>query len=149
MNTDLLHHNREIVPPERPVIMIYRDEDSLYCNEFGEVHSWHPSHEVSHHVNRQTVCVHRLQPMPHTMLFGIDWVAKLHWQTCLVGPTPCYANRLHDIVTIGCDVIGPIEGCRHRFTARCESHWSYRLYRIRWWDQDIIFDGAYLGVWPD
>lgn len=158
MNTvGTLAHFINIVPAQRPPVSVFKDDDNtVYCNEFGEIHSWKPLLQSGHRSGRSRRCIHRLEPMPQNILFGADWCAQLTWCATICGNKhPVIASRKHDVVTCSFDVLGPIVTdngyrCEHRPTAiKPDFAWQYRLYRIRWWDDKTPCDNVYLGVWPD
>lgn len=87
--------------------------------------------------------------MPHTMLFG-EHVFRHNWQPVYVPRCGAIISRISDIVSISFDQIGDIQGCRALPTARIpENRWQYRLYPMRWWDDDKPLTNVFLGVWPD
>lgn len=144
-----------IVPLDRPTIDLYLDDDKrFYCNEFGLVHSWAPSLQCGHRWGSSRTCVHRTEPMPHTMLFGTDWLRQLDWRSTLLDTPNCpvIAACTGDIVTVAFDVIGPIQANGYRcakLPRQPEHCWAYRLHPLRWWDEENPCDNVYLGVWPD
>jgi hypothetical protein len=139
-----------IIPPEREIITIYRDdENDYYCNEFGKVDGWHSADQASHQHGPSRPCIHRFEPMPSNVLFSYCWVHDLHWQLHIAHDV--MAGRTADVVTMAFDVIGPILGCHNNKTnfRKPENLWHYRLYHMRWWDEDDLSERVVLGVWPD
>jgi hypothetical protein len=146
----LAHNNATIIPPEREIITVYKDniEDCCYCNQFGLVNGWHPSEQASHRHGHNRPCVHRFEPMPPAVLLSADWVAHLHWQMHIANNV--MAARTSDVLTMAFDVIGPVLGCKNRPHGRKpENRWQYRLYHMRWWDEDDYSDRVVLGVRAD
>jgi hypothetical protein len=134
-----------IIPPEREIITVYQDENDCYCNEFGKVDGWHPADQASHQHGPSRPCLHRFAPMPSRVLFSHDWVAGLHWQLHIANNV--MAARTADMVTLAFDVIGPVLGCCNKTNFHKPPNvWQYRLYHIRWWDDDDLSDRVVLGV---
>ena len=135
-----------IIPPERETIVVLRDDDDCYTDAFGRVYDWQASQHVCHHPpGHSRMCVHRLTPPQPVILMGTDWVTQLHWQMRLADFA--LASRVADVVTVAFDVIGPTTGCHHKTRQKPENRWQYRLYHMRWWDQDDLSDQVVLGVW--
>jgi hypothetical protein len=85
------------------------------------------------------------------MLFAADWLHQLDWRARICGDKRAViARRVNDVVTLAFDVIGPTEDCHHNPNRhKPENSWSYQLYRMRWWDDENLFDSVLLGVWPE
>lgn len=155
--TLMLHPDRVIVPLDRPVIHVLRDEtdNELYCNEFGKIDGWHPGQHCGHtRGGAARICVHRLCDMERTTLFGQEWVAQLHWwATMIAGRNPVIASRTGDVVSLMFDVIGPIKHGAYRCQGvghdKPKHKFIYQLHRIQFWDEENPCDKMYLGVWPD
>lgn len=146
--------NAIILQNNSPVITVYSEDEgnTLQCSEFGRVYSWHHNLQVSHgRKNRSNAraCLHRKEPLPHTMLFA-DTVFNYNWQPVLVPETGSIISRQGDVVTLAFDQIGDTKGCTHIPNQHVpENRWAYRLFPMRWWDQDEPASYVFLGVWPD
>jgi hypothetical protein len=145
----IITHTATIIPPEREIITIYQNDDNdYYCNEFGKVEGWHSADQASHQHGPSRPCLHRFEPMPPCVFLSHNWVTDLHWQLHIRNDV--MAARTADIVTMAFDVIGPVPGCRNKTNFhKPENIWHYRLYHMRWWNEDDDSGRIVLGVWPD
>lgn len=140
-------HHEPVIPVEREIITAFVDDDQqVYCDQFGPIASWTPTLQRAHGAGAMRPCVHRTHPMEPVVLFEAEWVLHLHWQLCLDRSVPVIASRHVDVVTLAFDVIGPVGECSHPVRHKPENRWDYRLYHLRWWDQDETSTRYLVGV---
>jgi hypothetical protein len=143
-----LHRDTVMVPPEREIVTLYTQPDTdhhCYCDKFGQVHGWHAADQATHRIGNSRACIHRFVPMPSTVLIATTWVENLNWQLHIVNNV--MASRTGDVLTLAIDVIGPVADCTTKPQDRApHNRWCYRLYHIRWWDEDDFSPRVLLGV---
>jgi hypothetical protein len=145
--TDEHKTKRTFVGPlsTKEAINVFVKDNALHTNEFGEILPWRRQHQDAHPCEGSRACTHRLEPMPTTQLFGEDWLRQLDPKLTIVGWTPAVLAALKDgVVTLGFDVIGPVEGCTHVPGALPEHCWNYALYPVT--VEGIATDYVLLGV---
>lgn len=125
-------------------IDVFSKDNSLYTNVFGEVYPWRRRDQDAHLPANSRICTHRLKPMPATQLFGDEWLRQLSPQLSITGWAPVWGALNNGVVTLGFDMVGPVEDCINIPGALPENHWNYKLYPVR--VEGIATEHVLLGV---